>query len=149
MNVKKLVVDEIKEQLKIGNIEKYLEVPPSPELGDLAFTVFHLAKKMKKPPHEISKKLAKKIKPSPDSFISKVEARGGYVNVFYNYEKIANLVLGEIDESYGSSSIGKGTRVMVEHTSVNPNKAYHIGHTRNSSLGDSLAKIKSAVLNLI
>jgi arginyl-tRNA synthetase len=76
-----------------------------------------------------------------ESLISRIEAVGGYVNIFYNYQNIANSLIPTIDSKYGSSGFGKGMGVFVEHTSVNPNKALHIGHARNSCLGDSINRI--------
>ncbi|MCL5009648.1 MAG: arginine--tRNA ligase [Candidatus Parvarchaeota archaeon] len=74
-------------------------------------------------------------------FIEKTEVVNGYVNCWYNYKAIMNRLVGSMGEDYGSTDYGAKKRVLIEHTSVNPNKAIHIGHTRNSSIGDSLSRL--------
>jgi arginyl-tRNA synthetase len=142
MNIEKQIVDEIKSYVKVDELERFLETPPNPEFGDISsILAFSLAKEQKKPPIKIAEEIVKNIKLPERSFFSKVEPKGGYINFFYNYRKIADLLIPSVDHTYGSSEVGKGKKVMVEHTSVNPNKAFHIGHTRNCCLGDSLARI--------
>jgi arginyl-tRNA synthetase len=143
MSIKREVI-EILESLGIEDVENFLEVPPQPEFGDLAFTCFELAKKEKRNPKEVAEKLVKKIKIPGDSLISKVEAKAGYVNFFFDWEKFSEIKLKEVltkKEEYGKPAKIKKKKIMVEHTSTNPNKALHIGHTRNSCLGDCLARI--------
>ncbi len=116
-----------------------LEFPPNPKLGDLASTIsFDLAKKLKKSPNLISEELASKIE-VPEIF-EKVEAVGPYVNFFINYDVFSKELLEKIDEMYGHlPKIDE--KVVLEHTSANPNGPLHIGHVRNSIFGDSLARL--------
>lgn len=135
-------MNEIQNYVKVDELGRYIKIPPNPELGDISLILaFSLAKEQKRSPAKIAEEIVSNIKPSEESLFSKIESKGGYVNFFYNYQRIADLLIPSINQTYGSSEIGKGKKVMIEHTSVNPNKAWHIGHTRNSCLGDSLARI--------
>jgi arginyl-tRNA synthetase len=123
------------------------EVPPKTELGDLAFPIaFELAKRIKQSTGEKQNPrfLAEILKSALESFdfVGKVEVAGaGYLNVFYNRAKFlaensSKDFLKILDEN--------SPKVCVEHTSVNPNKAAHIGHVRNSVLGDTFVRILKA-----
>lgn len=126
---------EIPEEIKV-------EEPPKPDMGDLASAVtFQLAKIAKKPPVEIAKDILSVIKIN-DLFKS-VEIKGPYINFFINYGNFSKLVLKSIDENYGQLE-KKNEKVILEHTSANPNGPLHIGHIRNSILGDSLSRILSS-----
>lgn len=127
------------------------ETPPKTELGDLAFPVaFELAKKIKqatgdkKNPREI----AETLKPAIESmdFVGKVEVAGaGYLNVFFDRaEFLAENASSEPLPHLASSLTPHAAKVCVEHTSVNPNKSAHIGHVRNSVLGDTFQRILTA-----
>ncbi len=116
-----------------------LEFPPDPKLGDLASTIaFALTKKLKTSPNLVAEDLVSKIE-VPDIF-EKVENFGPYVNFFIDYSKFAKMLLEKVDESYGQlPKIDE--KIVLEHTSANPNGPLHIGHIRNSIFGDSLAKL--------
>jgi len=117
-----------------------LEVPPQPELGDLAFPCFELAKEEKRNPMQIAEEVAKKIKITKDGLISRVEAKAGYINFFFNWERITENILKEIHKGLKVDT-GKGKRVMVEYSQPNPVHPMHIGHARGTFLGDALANI--------
>ena len=111
------------------------EIPPSPDRGDLAFpAAFQLARELRRPPREIATALAEALARRPE--VRRVEVAGaGYVNVFLNREMwIRHALAGTGDEAPGGIHV-------VEHTSINPNKAAHIGHLRNAALGDAFARI--------
>ncbi len=113
--------------------------PPSPELGDLATTIsFELASKLKKNPVEISKTITEVVDLPP--LFEKVEAKGPYINFFIDYQSFSRELLDSIDDDYGRSP-KKNEKVIIEHTSANPNGPLHIGHIRNAIIGDSLARI--------
>ncbi|MGB9936335.1 MAG: arginine--tRNA ligase [Methanobacterium sp.] len=120
-----------------------VEEPPNPDMGDLASTVsFQLAKQLKKSPVEIAKDIIANIKIS-DLFKS-VELKGPYINFFINNENYSKKVLKSIDDDYGQLE-SKNKKIILEHTSANPNGPLHIGHIRNSVIGDSLSRVlKSA-----
>lgn len=123
------------------------EVPPKTELGDLAFPVsFELAKRIKQEtgekqnPRFIAEQL--KLALESNENVERVEVAGaGYLNVFYNRAKfLAESIAPQIVKSSNENS----PKRIVEHTAVNPNKAAHIGHVRNSVLGDTFVRILQA-----
>ncbi len=118
-----------------------LEIPPSPDKGDLSFACFPLAKILKKPPQEISKEIAEAV--GKGEWIDRVEACGGYVNFFINVEKLCAetvRLIREMDEKYGSFESRK-EKVIIEHTSANPNGPLHVGRARNPIIGDTLVRV--------
>src|SRR5215203_4529580 len=123
------------------------EVPPKTELGDLAFPIaFELAKRIKQATGEKQnpRAIAETLKSALESFpfVGKVEVAGaGYLNVFYNRAKFLSE---NAEKDFFETSDENSPKVCVEHTSVNPNKAAHIGHVRNSVLGDTFVRILKA-----
>jgi arginyl-tRNA synthetase len=124
-----------------------LEVPSNPDFGDLSLPIaFKLTKILKKAPLDIAGEIVKVVKSVP--YVERVEvAGGGYVNIFLNREKYYNdfvsIVLDK-DTDFCRMKIGEGL-VRIEYTSVNPNKALHIGHARNVVLGAALYNLLSYV----
>lgn len=126
---------------KEGLDTSLLEKPPRPEMGDLAFPCFELAKKRKKNPKDIAIELSDKMKPL--GAVKLVEALGPYVNFFADWDKVGGAVIkGALKEKgrYGSASKKHG-RVIVEFAHPNTHKAYHIGHLRTLTLGESLSRV--------
>ena len=116
-----------------------LEFPPDPKLGDLASTIaFALTKKLKTSPNLVAEDLVSKIE-VPEIF-EKVENFGPYVNFFIDYSKFAKMLLKKVDKTYGQLP-ETDEKIILEHTSANPNGPLHIGHIRNSIFGDSLSKL--------
>ena len=137
---KSAIIDFLKKETNLENIE--LEIPPSSEMGDYAFPCFVLAKEWKKSPNEIANELGKKFK--PNDLIRDVKVIGPYLNFFVNKNKIAETTIKDVlkrKEKYGSSNIGKGKKILVEHTSINPNASPHVGRARNALIGDSIVMI--------
>lgn len=128
-------------------IEQTVREPPDTKFGDLTSTVcLELAQPMNRPPTELASELIKEVKPA--GMIARVEAVGGYVNFFVNVPKLADLTLRTIEREgtkHGQLTIGRGQKVIIEHTSVNPTKPLHIGHGRNAVIGDTLARIMRAL----
>lgn len=138
------------------------EIPPRTELGDLAFPVaFELAKRVKqqtgekKNPRQIAETLRAAL--ARIEGVARVEVAGaGYLNVFYDRAKFLAAAahsqpLAATQDKYANrkSAIANrksddAPRVIVEHTSINPNKAAHIGHLRNAILGDTFVRILRA-----
>lgn len=148
MNFKEYTIDKIAEitELDRNQVEGAVEIPPEQKLGDLAFPCFVLAKTMRMAPPVIAKNLAEKF--SQDSYIAKAEAVGGYLNFFYNRAEFTKSVISEIEEKgadYGKSSIGDGKTVLVEYSSPNIAKPFHIGHLFSTALGNSLQRIYSSL----
>lgn len=131
---------EIPDEIKV-------EEPPNPGMGDLASTVaFQLAKVAKKPPIEIAKEILDVIKIS--ELFKSVEMKGPYINFFINYDNYSKKALELINNDYGKLE-PKNKKVILEHTSANPNGPLHIGHVRNAIIGDSLTRIiRSAGYNV-
>ena len=116
-----------------------LDFPPDPKLGDLASTIaFALTKKLKTSPNLVAEDLVSKIE-VPEIF-EKVQNFGPYVNFFIDYSKFSKLLLEKVDENYGQLE-KVDEKVVLEHTSANPNGPLHIGHVRNSIFGDSLSRL--------
>ncbi|MDQ2746786.1 MAG: arginine--tRNA ligase, partial [Acidobacteriota bacterium] len=127
------------------------EVPPKTELGDAAFPVaFELAKRIKQQTGEKSnpRQIAEKLKAAIEKNLSveRVEVAGaGYLNVFFNRAQfLIESQTAEILPRLKDSESAHAAKICVEHTSVNPNKAAHIGHVRNSVLGDTFVRILRA-----
>ena len=137
------------------NIEKIIEEQDWPKLsfvveiaksnfGDVTCNVsFLIAKHLKKKPYDIAKIISEKYQPFLGTYVKKVDAhKSGFLNFFANYSRLNEIILKTSSiEDYGFVDIGKKTKLVVEHTSVNPNKALHIGHVRNIIIGDSIARI--------
>ena len=126
------------------DVEIKLEVPPNKKLGDYAFPCYQLAPKLKKPPEEIAKLYAKKLQKIAPKLISKIEANFAYINFFINPTEFAKGVISSVlkqKEKYGSINIGKKKKLLIEHTSINPNAPPHVGRARNALIGDSLARL--------
>lgn len=129
------------------------DTPPRPDLGDLAFPVcFELAKLVKQATGEKTapRAIAEKLKPVLESGdeISRVEIAGaGYINVFFDRAKLLHLFSTKTEVEVKADA--DQTKMMVEHTSINPNKAAHIGHVRNAVLGDTFVRILQAAGDLV
>ncbi len=115
--------------------EKYLQKNPDPTHADLVLFIERLIKETNSKEEDIIKQV------SSSEFVASAKKEGIYLNIRYNYKKLSQMALSSISDGYGRSDFGKNRRIMVEHTSVNPNKALHIGHVRNACLGDSLSRI--------
>lgn len=143
MNIKEEIKKILQPVVLHGEIE--LSAPPKPEMGDLAFACFALAKEMKKNPVEVAKELKEKLDSrllGNDSVVEKVEAFGPYVNFFLNSKVLAKNVLNSTEKKdFGTSKLGKGKKIMVEYAQPNTHKPLHIGHLRNLTTGESLSRI--------
>src|SRR2546422_11158874 len=115
-----------------------------PEFGDVSCNIgFLLAKSVKKKPFEIAESIANEYKKEKGKFIMEVSAHSsGYLNFVANYASLTRSVIqSSMQENYGQIDIGKNSKIVVEHTSVNPNKALHVGHVRNIIIGDTMVRI--------
>ena len=115
-----------------------------PGFGDFTCNVaFLLAKQLGKKPYDIAQLFAEDYKKHLGAYLAKAEAhKSGYLNFYSNQEKLNNLIIkSSLEKDFGFIDIGKKKSVVVEHTSVNPNKALHIGHIRNLVIGDTVVRI--------
>ncbi len=127
-------------KLKKSEIEKIIEVPQNSDFGDYAFPCFPLVSIFKRNPEQIAQDLAKKLQKKLPREIEKIEVAGAYINFFVNKKILAKDVIKKaIDKNYGKGNYR--ARVMVEFSQANTHKAFHIGHIRGTSLGESLARI--------
>ena len=143
MDYKKIVATRLKENidLDLDKIESLIEIPPKSDMGDFAFPCFQLAKVMKKAPNMIAKDIADVI--NKDGF-EKVESLGPYINFFMDKVKFSESIVNEIlseKDSYGSSKIGDRKRYLVEYSSPNIAKPFHVGHLFTTAIGNALYKM--------
>ena len=120
--MKQAVVNLLKDILKDKGIklsdeelEKYIEIPPSSELGDYAFPCFFIAKELKQDPHQIALEIREKIGEPPLDF-EDIQTSGGYVNFFLDRKDFARKILKEIlnkKENFGKTNIGQGKKALI------------------------------------
>lgn len=144
INFKKIIGEKIAKaaNLDAEEIVNYIEIPPNKDMGDYAFPCFRLAKILRKAPQMIATELKDNI--DIDENIEKIEIVGGYLNFYINKLVLIKNVLEEIEnnkENYGSNNSGNGKTVLVEYSSPNIAKPFHIGHLRNTVIGAALYNI--------
>ena len=130
------------EDLTLEEIVALIEVPPNKEMGDFAFPCFKLAKVFRKAPNMIAADLAENIE--ANGAISKVMPLGGYVNFFVNKSQLAETVINDVltkKEKYGHTDLGQDKAVVIDFSSPNIAKPFHIGHIRTTVIGNALYKI--------
>jgi arginyl-tRNA synthetase len=135
------VRDLLKRQYDVELPRVVVDQPPNVGLGEYALPLsFELAKKLRKPPRKIAEEVVAALGQVPG--FEKFEVAGaGYINARINREEAARLLLSSEAAQPGSAS---GKKILVEHTSINPNKAAHIGHLRNAILGDTFVRLLQA-----
>jgi len=137
LDIADIITSKVK--LKKQEVINLLEKPPEGIKSDLAFPCFALAKKFKKDPIAIAIEISQA---KPKGMIEFIEANGPYVNFHFKWNKLGKDVIGAIIREKNRYGKGKETgSVLIEHTSANPDGPLHLGHFRNTVIGDSLARI--------
>jgi arginyl-tRNA synthetase len=135
------VRDLLKRQYDVELPRVVVDQPPNVGLGEYALPLsFELAKKLRKPPRKIAEEVVAGLGQVP-GFEKFAVAGAGYINAQINREEAARLLFDPKAAQPGSAS---GKKILVEHTSINPNKAAHIGHLRNAILGDTFVRLLQA-----
>lgn len=143
MNYKSIIANKICEyiDMDINTLENLIEVPPRSDMGDFAFPCFQLAKELKKAPNIIAMELKENF--SLEGF-EKIQAFGPYLNFFVDKSIFIKEVIENIlhqGDNYGRNNVGEGKNVIVEYSSPNIAKPFHIGHLFTTVIGNSLYKI--------
>ncbi len=127
--------------LSKDEIYQLIEIPPQENMGDYSFPCFQLAKTLRKNPAQIATELASTL--DLEDF-AEVKNVGPYINFFLDRKNFENQVINTIiekKENFGKSEMGKGKTAIVEFSSVNIAKPFHIGHIRSTVIGDALRNI--------
>ena len=132
---------------KAANLNKdevipLIEVPPTFDMGDFAFPAFSLAKTMRKNPALIANEIADTIRDT--EYFEKIETKGAYINFFINKKLMAKTFIEELraeGENYGRKNVGEGKTIVMDYSSTNIAKPFHIGHIRSTVIGDSIKRI--------
>lgn len=147
IEIAKCIYDALENKdISLEDIVSKIEIPKDKQNGDLAYPCFNLAKVLRNSPINIANTIKEKI--VLDNNISKVEAVNGFLNFYLNSENIVNDVLGKIidvKEEYGSTKEGEGINIIVEYSSPNIAKPFHLGHFRNTVLGKALYDLYSTL----
>ncbi len=128
--------------LNVQDIASILEYPPSPENGDLAFPCFRLSKALRKAPPIIANDIKESL--TLCEGIERAETAGGYLNFYFDRTVFASELLSEISKKgalYGSSNEGEGKTVVLDYSSPNICKPFHIGHLGTTVIGHSIKRL--------
>jgi arginyl-tRNA synthetase len=138
--VREKFVTAVREAFELEVADPVLGFPPSVEMGEISVAAcFELAKKLRQPPRKIAEQLVPRLLPL-DGVEHVGVAAGGYLNFYLNRPLLAQRLFAQRSEPAAAHAQSTG-KILVEHTSINPNKAAHIGHLRNAVLGDTLARL--------
>lgn len=127
--------------LSAEDVSNMLEYPPDPAMGDLAMPCFRLSKTLRRSPVQIAAQLAEQVK---CACAARIEAVNGYLNFYLSDDVVCDTVVGEIlqkGEKYGAPTFGEGKTVVLDYSSPNLAKPFHIGHLGTTVIGHSLRRL--------
>lgn len=135
----------IKSVVKIEDIDPKIEFPSDSKNGDFSTSIaMILAKKEGQKPLDLAQKIASEIEKIKPEYVSKVEAvHPGFINFFLSKEYFSNEIRNVLEQgqNYGKSELHKGKKILVEHSSPNLFKPFHIGHVMNNTIGESISRL--------
>lgn len=140
------ILDPVIDGIDRDEIKNIIEIPADEKMGDYAFPCFRLAKIMRKAPPLIAGGIAEKI--SGNEIFEKVEQVNAYVNMYISRESFAKDVVEDVlkdPDGFGHQDVGENRTVIVEYSSPNIAKPFHIGHLRSTVIGNSIYKIYDAL----
>ena len=127
--------------LTAEDVSNMLEYPPDPAMGDLALPCFRLSKTLRRSPVQIANQLSEQVS---CPCVARIQAVNGYLNFYLSDDVLCDTIVGEIlskGEKYGAPTIGEGKEVVLDYSSPNLAKPFHIGHLGTTVIGHSLRKL--------
>ncbi|MCK5043714.1 arginine--tRNA ligase [Candidatus Pacearchaeota archaeon] len=131
-------------KLKDEEIGKFIETPPSPDMGDFSFPCFFLSEKLKQNPNQIALEIREKIGNPPVMDFEDIQTSGPYINFVLNRKSLAKKVVWEVlnqKQDFGKVNLGHKKKIVVEFSSPNMGKPFGIGNLRSTIIGNSIANI--------
>ncbi len=144
MDIKAALAGELEKitGLAAAEVAAMLETPPDPNMGDAALPCFKLAKTMKKAPPAIAQEIMEKLE--RPAYISDIKVAGGYLNFYYDQTFYISDIMEAVTaagEDWGKANVGEGKTIVIDYSSINIAKPFHIGHLSSTAIGSALYKI--------